>query len=338
MIIFHPDASDDAIAQVEDEVRRAGGRPLRSAGSEVVVIGVVGDDRVLSERLSSLITRPAVDRVVPVLRPYKLASRDFQPEDRVVRVGDSAIGRGTFALIAGVCTVETRAQTLGASRAAAAAGATFLRGGAWKPRTSPYTFQGLGADALPILAEAKAETGLPVVTEVMEPEHVALGADVIDVFQIGARSMQQYGLLREVGRSGKPVLLKRGMSSTVEEWLLAAEYILAEGNERIILCERGIRSFETATRGTLDLGGVAVAKRLTSLPIVVDPSHAAGARDYVLPLALAAVGAGADGIMVEIHTDPDHALCDGPQAIPAEHFGAFADAVHAFVATRATVG
>ena len=266
---------------------------------------------------------------------YKLVSRESTPASTVIEVRGRRIGDGYFGLIAGPCTIEDREQTLETARAVAAAGATMLRGGAFKPRTSPYAFQGLGLDALAILREAREETGLPVVTELLDPRHVAEVVDVADVVQIGARNMQNFLLLAEVGRIDKPVLLKRAPAASVEELLMAAEYVAKEGNERIILCERGIRTFERSTRYTLDLGSVAVLKEETHLPVVVDPSHAAGRRDLVLPLARAAAAVGADGVMVEAHPRPEVALCDGPQQIHTADLAAFAADV---AATAALVG
>lgn len=320
MIVMTAGASEAQMDAVEDEVRAVGASTMRSAGEEVTVIAVVGDERSLFGRLEGVAGMPGVARMVPVLTPYKLVSREFQPSDRQIVVGESRIGRGAFGLIAGPCAVENREQTLEACRAAQSGGARFLRGGVYKPRTSPYAFQGLGEEGFEILAEAKAETGLPVVSEVMEPAQIDGARDVVDVLQIGARSMHNFDLLREAGQSGLPILLKRGMAASVEEWLLAAEYILTQGNEDVVLCERGIRTFETSVRSTLDLGSVALAKRLTSLPVIVDPTHAPGRRDLVGPLAMAATAVGADGLIVEIHPEPEHALCDGPQAIRAGDF------------------
>ena len=250
-----------------------------------------------------------MEKVVPILKPYKLVSSDFRGRDAVVEVAGRPIGGGSFGLIAGPCAVESREQTLASARACKAAGATMLRGGAYKPRTSPYAFSGLGKPGLEILAEAREETGLPIVTEVMDPRQLEDVLEVADMIQLGARNMQNYDLLREVGRTSTPVLLKRGMASTIEEWLLSAEYIAREGNGDIVLCERGIRTFETATRSTLDISAVPVAKTQSSLPVIVDPSHAAGKRDLILPMARAAVVAGADGLIVEVHPAPEHALC-----------------------------
>ncbi len=258
--------------------------------------------------------------------------RELAREPTVIAVRGRRIGDSYFGLVAGPCTVEHREQALETARAVAAAGATMLRGGAFKARTSPYAFQGLGSEALEILREAREETGLPIVSELLDPRHVEEVVDAVDVVQIGARNMQNFMLLAEVGRVDRPVLLKRGPSASVEELLMAAEYVAKEGNERVILCERGIKTFEHATRYTLDLGSVAVLKRETHLPVIVDPSHAAGQRELVLPLARAAVAVGADGIMVEAHPRPEDALCDGPQQIPVGEFGAFADEIAALAA------
>jgi 3-deoxy-7-phosphoheptulonate synthase len=283
------------------------------------VIGAVGDREHVA-RLG-LEGSPGVDRVVPILKPYKLAStqlRHGQPS--VLEIGGRKVGGEHFALIAGPCTVESRDQTLETARVVKAAGATMLRGGAYKPRTSPYAFQGLGGAGLRLLQEAKEETGLPIVTELMDVRDLEAVAEVADVIQLGARNMQNYTLLTEVGRSGIPVLIKRGLSSTIEELLMAAEYVLKEGNEAVMLCERGIRTFEPAYRFTLDLMAIPVLKEQTHLPVVIDPSHAAGRRDWVLPMSLAAAAAGADGIIVEIHPEPEAAICDGPQALVADGF------------------
>ncbi len=269
---------------------------------------------------------------MPITKPYRLVARELAADPTVIEVDGRRIGDTYFGLIAGPCSVESREQTLTTARVVAAAGATMLRGGAFKPRTSPYTFQGLGLEALELLKEAKAETGLPIVTELMDPRHVEEVVEATDVIQIGARNSQNFLLLSEVGRAEKPVLLKRGLSSSVEELLMAAEYVAKEGNDRIILCERGIKTFETATRFTLDLGAVAVLKNETHLPVIVDPSHAAGRRDLVLPLSRAAAAVGADGIIVETHPHPEEALSDAAQQIPTSQFADFAAEVAAVVA------
>jgi 3-deoxy-7-phosphoheptulonate synthase len=270
---------------------------------------------------------------VPISKPYKLSSTQFKHGERtVLDIAGRKVGGNSFAMIAGPCTVESREQTLETARAVRDAGGTLFRGGAYKPRTSPYAFQGLGQEGLRLLAEAKAETGLPIVTELMDTRDLEQVLEVADVIQIGARNMQNYTLLAEVGRSGCPVLLKRGLSATLEELLMAAEYVLKEGNEAVMLCERGIRTFETAYRFTLDLMAVPVLKELSHLPVIVDPSHAAGRRDLVMPLSLAAAAVGADGIIVEVHPHPEQAICDGPQQLYADEFGEYVERVQAAAA------
>jgi 3-deoxy-7-phosphoheptulonate synthase len=326
MIVMKEGASDGQIQAIVDRVTAAGAQAHVSRGEFVTVIGAIGDDREMIAQLD-LEGLDGVERVVPILKPYKLVSREFRHGDLPVVVDGVKTGGGSFCLIAGPCTVETREQTLDTARVVKAAGAAMLRGGAYKPRTSPYTFQGLGKPALEILAEAKEETGLPIVTELMDVRQLDDVLEVADVIQLGARNMQNFDLMREVGRTDKAVLLKRGLANTIEEWLLSAEYIAKEGNERIMLCERGIRTFETATRSTLDLSAVPVAKNLSALPVIVDPSHAMGRRDFILPMARAAVAAGADGLIVEVHPSPEHALCDGPQALYSDTFGAWVEDV-----------
>jgi 3-deoxy-7-phosphoheptulonate synthase len=323
LIVMKATASHEDIQAVVERVESIGARSHLVQGEEVAVIGAIGDrEHVMRLGLDAY---PGVDKVVPILKPYKLASAELRPGGRsVLDIGGAKIGGEHFALIAGPCTVETRDQTLSTARVVKEAGATLLRGGAYKPRTSPYSFQGLGEAGLRILAEAKAQTGLPIVTELMDVRDLEAVLEVADLIQIGARNMQNYTLLTEVGRSGCAVMIKRGLSSTVEELLMAAEYVLKEGNERVILCERGIRTFETAYRFTLDLTAIPVLKELSHLPVVVDPSHAAGRRDLVEPLSLAAAAVGADGIIVEVHPDPDEAICDGPQALHSHDFAAFA--------------
>ncbi len=329
MIVMKETATVDEIDAVVAKIERAGALAHRSQGARVTVIGAIGDvEQDVSVEGLGLEGQPGVDRVVPILKPYKLASAQITHGERtVLDIGGRKVGGDNFALIAGPCTVETREQTLQTARVVRDAGATLLRGGAYKPRTSPYAFQGLGQEGLRLLAEAKAETGLPVVTELMDIGDLQPVLEVADVIQIGARNMQNYPLLAEVGRSGCPALLKRGLSSTLDELLMAAEYILKEGNPNVMLCERGIRTFETAYRFTLDLMAVPVLKELSHLPVIVDPSHAAGRRDLVLPLSLAAAAVGADGIIVEVHPNPDEAICDGPQALRAEDFAEYALAV-----------
>jgi 3-deoxy-7-phosphoheptulonate synthase len=327
MIVMKPTASEEEIAHVVARVESVGARAHISKGEEVTVIGAIGD-REHVQRLE-LEGAPGVAQVVPILKPYKLSSSQLRPsgERSVFEIGGRRIGGGNFALIAGPCTVESREQLLETARAVKDGGASMLRGGAYKPRTSPYAFQGLGQEGLRLLAEAKAETGLPVVTELMDVRDIEAVAEVADVVQVGARNMQNYTLLSEIGRSGLPVLLKRGPAATLEELLMAAEYVLKEGNEQVILCERGIRTFETAYRYTLDLMAVPVLQRLSHLPVVVDPSHAAGRRDLVGPLSLAAAAVGADGIIVEVHPNPEEAICDGPQQLRLEDFAEYASLV-----------
>jgi 3-deoxy-7-phosphoheptulonate synthase len=324
---------DSTAAQVEEVVARlaeAGAHARVSAGRDGTVIGAIGERELLAAL--PLEGFPGVEQVLPILKPYKLVSRELVADPTVIDVRGRRLGGGYFGFIAGPCTVEYREQTLETARAVAAAGASMLRGGVFKPRTSPYAFQGLGEEGLANLAEARDETGLPLVTELMDPRHVDAVVAVADVVQIGARNMQNFSLLSEVGSIGKPVLLKRGPSASVEELLMAAEYVVKEGNEQVILCERGIRTFERSTRYTLDIGAVPVLKQETHLPVIVDPSHAAGRRELVGPLARAAVAAGADGIIVEVHPRPEEALCDGPQQIPVGEFDAFADEIRSLVA------
>ncbi len=323
LIVMKATASPEEIQAVIERVESIGARSHVVQGEEVAVIGAIGDREHVA-RLG-LDASPGVDKVVPILKPYKLASAELHQGGRsVLDIGGAKIGGEHFALIAGPCTVESREQTLATARVVRDGGATFLRGGAYKPRTSPYSFQGLGEAGLRILAEAKAETGLPIVTELMDVRDVEAVVAVADVVQIGARNMQNYTLLTEIGRSGCPVMIKRGLASTLEELLMAAEYVLKEGNENVMLCERGIRTFETAYRFTLDLMAIPVLKQLSHLPVIVDPSHAAGRRDLVEPLSLAAAAAGADGIIVEVHPDPEEAICDGPQALHSDDFARFA--------------
>jgi 3-deoxy-7-phosphoheptulonate synthase len=331
MIVMKQDATEEQIQAITARVEAAGARTHRINGEELTVLGVIGD-REHVQRLE-LEGAPGVDKLVPILKPYKLASEQIRHgEPSVLEIGGRKIGGEHFALIAGPCTVESRDQTLATARVVKQGGAAFFRGGAYKPRTSPYAFQGLGQEGLRLLAEAKAETGLPIVTELMDVRDVEQVLAVADVVQIGARNMQNYTLLTEIGRAGIPVLLKRGLSATLEELLMASEYVLKEGNEAVMLCERGIRTFETAYRFTLDLMAVPVLKGLTHLPVVVDPSHAAGRRDLVGPLSLAAAAVGADGIIVEVHPRPEAAICDGPQQLVAEDFAAYAAKVEAAAA------
>ena len=322
MIVMKAEATPEEVRAVVERVESVGARAHVSEGEEVTVIGAVGDREHV--RRLGLEGHSGVEQVIPILKPYKLASSQFARGERtVLDIDGRRVGGEHFAFIAGPCTVETLDQTVTTARAVRDAGASLFRGGAYKPRTSPYSFQGLGQEGLHLLAAAKAESGLPVVTECMDARDLDAVLEVADVLQVGARIMQNYPLLTEIGRSGRPVLLKRGLSSTLEDLLMAAEYILKEGNEDVMLCERGIRTFETAYRFTLDLMAIPALKELTHLPVIVDPSHAAGKRDFVEPMSLAAAAAGADGIIVEVHSEPDDAICDGPQQLRAEDFAGF---------------
>jgi 3-deoxy-7-phosphoheptulonate synthase len=333
MIVMTPQASVDEIDAVKARLESIGHlHVLVMPGELTTAIGAIGDPEGVAEL--GIEGMPGVDRVVPISRPYKLASSELaHHEPTVLEIAGRRVGGGdTFCLIAGPCTVESREQTLNVARAVADAGASMLRGGAFKPRTSPFAFKGLGMPALEILAEARAETGLPVVTELLDPRHAEAVGACADVVQIGARNMQNYSLLEIAGQLGKPVLIKRGLSSTVEELLMAADYVLKEGNEAVILCERGIRTFENATRFTLDLSAVPWLKLHTHLPVIVDPSHAAGDRRLVAPLSRAAAAAGADGLLVEVAPDPEVALCDGPQQLAVPDFAEYASEVAAHAA------
>ncbi|MBA3947000.1 MAG: 3-deoxy-7-phosphoheptulonate synthase [Herpetosiphonaceae bacterium] len=288
-------------------------------GEHCDIVGIIGSG-ITNDLGSELESMSGVDRTVRISQPYKLASRAFHPQRTIVQVGNVAIGGDEIVVIAGPCSVESETQIVETARIVQAAGATLLRGGAYKPRTSPYAFRGMGVKGLELLALARAATGLPVVTEVMTPQDVEVVASYADMLQIGARNMQNYYLLEEAGRSGKPVMIKRGLSATIEEWLLSAEYVLAQGNPNVVLCERGIRTFETATRNTLDLNAVAYAKRLSHLPVLADPSHGTGKWHLVTPLSLASIAAGADGLILEVHPDPDRALSDGAQSLNPHNF------------------
>src|SRR4051794_13119101 len=319
MIVMKEEATPEQIAAVVKRVESVGARTHVSQGELMTVIGAIGDrEHVANLGLDGF---PGVDHLTPITKPYKLSSLQFKKnEPTVLDILGRKIGEENFMMIAGPCTVESRDQMLDTARIVKDAGAQLLRGGAYKPRTSPYSFHGLGQAGLKLLAEAKAETGMPIVTECMDVRDLEAVAEVADVIQLGARNMQNYTLLTEVGRAGIPVLIKRGLSSTIEELLMAAEYVLKEGNEAVMLCERGIRTFETSYRFTLDLMAIPVLKEQTHLPVVIDPSHAAGRRDWVLPMSLAAAAAGADGIIVEVHPEPEAAICDGPQAMIADGF------------------
>jgi 3-deoxy-7-phosphoheptulonate synthase len=328
VVVMTPEASDSQINAVVDRVAAAGGEAFVSRGVERTIIGLVGD--IERFRALNLRTLAGVADVVRISVPYKLVAREHHPDMTTVYVAGVPIGPDTLTLIAGPCAVETPEQTLDAARMAKGAGAALLRGGAFKPRTSPYAFQGLGEAGLRILSEVRAETGLPIVTEVVDPHDVDLVASYADMLQVGTRNMQNFALLQAVGEVGLPVMIKRGMSATIEEWLMAAEYVARRGNLDIVLCERGIRTFETSTRNTLDISAVPLAHGLSHLPVIVDPSHSGGRRDLVLPLARAAIAAGADGVIVDVHPHPESALCDGPQALVDGDLRALAQAVRLF--------
>ena len=318
LVVMKKDSSEQELEGLLQKLSQSSLAGHLSRGVERTVVGVVG--QTYPELRDTLELLPGVEEVIPISKPYKLSSREFQPENTTVQVGDVLIGGDDLVVIAGPCAVETERQVLETATAVKAAGATMLRGGAFKPSTSPYTFRGLGKIGLEILAMAREETGLPFITEVLTPEEVELVARYADVLQIGARNMQNFVLLDEVGKAGKPVMLKRGMSATLQEWLLSAEYILSQGNRKLILCERGVRTFETYTRNTMDISAIPAIKKLSHLPIIGDPSHATGRRELVAPLAFAAVAAGADGLIIEVHPNPDQALKDGPQSLTFEDF------------------
>jgi 3-deoxy-7-phosphoheptulonate synthase len=318
IVVMKVGSGQDEISRVTNRIESVGLKAHISEGIEHTVIGVLG--QVFPELRDALELLPGVDQVIPVSKPYKLASREFHPLDTIIEINGVAIGSNEIVVMAGPCAIESEEQLMSTAHAVKAAGATVLRGGAFKPRTSPYQFRGLGENGLKILAQAGKETQMPVITEVMSPDHVDLVAKYADILQIGARNMQNFILLDEVGKTKKPVLLKRGLSSSIQEWLLAAEYILAQGNEQIILCERGIRTFETYTRNTMDLSAIPIIEKVSHLPIIADPSHATGKWYLVTPLALAAVAAGADGVLIEVHPNPDLALIDGPQSLTFDNF------------------
>jgi len=312
---------DSGQKEIDDILKRLAEHGLTghlSKGVERTVIGVVG--QTYPELRDMLELLPGVEDVIPITKPYKLSSREFQSQDTVIRIGDLTIGSGELVVMAGPCAVESEEQLLETARAVKAAGANILRGGAFKPSTSPYAFRGLGEEGLKILAQAREETGMPIITEVLTPEDVGLVLRYADILQVGARNMQNFVLLDEVGKAGKPVMLKRGMSATIQEWLLSAEYILSQGNRQLMLCERGIRTFETYTRNTMDVSAIPIIEKVSHLPIIADPSHGTGKWYLVAPLALAAVAAGADGVMIEVHPSPDYALKDGPQSLTFDNF------------------
>jgi len=318
IIVLKSGSTQSDVDYISEKLQDKGLKVHVSQGEERIIIGAIGDERILRE--AALAAYPAVEKVLPILKPFKLASRDFHDENTRITIGDAVIGGNEVGVIAGPCSVETREGLLEVARSVKKSGAKLLRGGAFKPRSSPYAFQGLGEEGLKYLAEARDETGLKVVTELMDPRDAELVDRYADMIQIGARNMSNFNLLKEVGKMKKPVLLKRGLSSTVKEWLMSAEYILDEGNMEVILCERGVRTFETETRNTLDLSCVPLVQSLSHLPIIVDPSHAVGRADLVAPMCMAAVAAGTNGLLIEVHESPEDALCDGPQSLKLDDF------------------
>lgn len=321
IIVLKPGASDEDIDHIVKKLEARGLKAHISKGTERTIVGVIGDtSKVTEDEADAVRAIDFVENVMRIIKPYKLASREFKKESTVIDIRGITIGGKKIPVVAGPCAVETGGVVLDVAEKARKAGASFIRGGAFKPRTSPYAFQGLGEEGLKILAEAREKTGMPIVTEIMDPRDLDIMVKYTDVIQIGARNMQNFRLLLEVGTVDKPVLLKRGLSSTIQEWLMAAEYIMSKGNHKVILCERGIRTFETATRNTLDLSAVPLLKTLTHLPVVVDPSHGVGKRELVAPMSRAAVAAGADGLLLEVHSNPEEALSDGDQSIRPEDF------------------
>jgi len=321
IIVLKPDATEDAIRHILKKLESKGLKASISKGTERTIIGVIGDtSKITEDEENAIRVMTGVESVMRILKPYKLASREFRHEDTLIEVGGRVIGGRKIHVIAGPCAVENRTQMITVAERVKEAGATFIRGGAYKPRTSPYSFQGLGEEGLKYLVEAREKTGLPVVTEIMDPRDMDVIVKYADVIQIGARNMQNFRLLLEVGSVKKPVLLKRGLSATIKEWLMSAEYIMSQGNHQVILCERGIRTFETATRNTLDLSAVPLLKQLTHLPVVVDPSHGVGKWDLVAPMAKAAIAAGADGLLIEVHPNPEEAMSDGEQSLKPDSF------------------
>lgn len=321
IIVLRPTATEEEIRRIVKKIEGYGLKASISKGTERTVIGVIGDtSKITEEEEDAIRVMPGVENVMRILKPYKLASRDFKREDTTITVRGNVIGGKKIHVIAGPCAVENRTMLMSIAEKVKYAGATFIRGGAFKPRTSPYSFQGLGEEGLKYLSDAREKTGLPVVTELMDPRDIEVILKYVDIVQIGARNMQNFRLLLEVGTCNKPVLLKRGLSATIKEWLMAAEYIMSQGNQNVILCERGIRTFETATRNTLDLSAVPVLKELTHLPVVVDPSHGVGKWGLVAPMSKAAIAIGADGLLIEVHTNPEEALSDGEQSLKPDAF------------------
>lgn len=320
IIVLRPGATEQQLKRIIKKLEHRGLKTNVSKGTARTIIGVIGDtSKVTEEEENAIKVMPGVEDAMRILKPYKLASRDFRKDDTVIRIKGKVVGGKKIQVMAGPCAVENKTMLMGIAEKIKDAGASFVRGGAFKPRSSPYSFQGLGEEGLKYLSEVKKKTGLPIVTELMDPRDIKVIEEYADIIQIGARNMQNFRLLLEVGTCNRPVLLKRGLSATIKEWLMAAEYIMSKGNQKVILCERGIRTFETATRNTLDLSAVPVLKQLTHLPVIVDPSHGVGKWDLVAPMAKAAVAAGADGLMIEVHTNPEEAMSDGEQSLrPAD--------------------
>ncbi|MDD5938907.1 MAG: 3-deoxy-7-phosphoheptulonate synthase [Clostridiales bacterium] len=329
VVVMRPGTEQREIEKLVAQFQLQGLQVGVTNGVGCTILGLVGDTTNLD--MDKISMNEHVERVMRVQEPYKKANRKFHPEDTVVTAGSARIGGGNFSVIAGPCSVESEEQIIGVAEDVQRSGAALLRGGAFKPRTSPYSFQGMGVEGLDLLLEAKAATGMPIVTELMSPKYCQLFEDKVDVIQIGARNMQNFDLLKEVGKMSKPVLLKRGLANSYEEWIMSAEYIMSEGNENVILCERGIRTFETYTRNTLDVSAIPCIKKMSHLPVIVDPSHSAGMYWLVEPLALAAVAAGADGLIIEVHNDPANAKCDGQQSLTPEHFDQLMGKVGALV-------
>ncbi|MCW3491300.1 3-deoxy-7-phosphoheptulonate synthase [Dethiobacter alkaliphilus] len=323
IIVMETGVKEDQVQQVVDRLEKAGLGTHLSVGEFKTIIGAIGDEKIVREL--ALDALPFVEKVLPITKPFKLVSREFQEQSTSFKVGNCTIGADEVVVMAGPCAVESEEQLLESAEGVKAAGAQILRGGAFKPRTSPYSFQGLEEEGLKILARVREKTGLPIVTEVMDQHTVGVVAEYADIIQVGTRNMQNFYMLRELGKLDKPILLKRGLSATIEEWLMAAEYIASGGNRKVILCERGIRTFETATRNTLDLSAIPVVKHLTHLPVIVDPSHGTGNWRWVPSMSRAAVAAGADGLMVEVHPRPEEALCDGAQSLTVEKFEALTE-------------
>ena len=330
VIILKPKTKEEEIRRLTEELEGQGVKVNPVIGSELIILGLVGDTSKIDSR--KIEANDVVEKVMHVQEPFKKANRMFHPHNSIVKVGNSEIGGNKIAMIAGPCSVESEEQLTFVAEEVKKLGANFLRGGAFKPRTSPYSFQGLKYDGLELLKIAREKTGLPIVTEIMSPYDIEIFERDVDVIQVGARNMQNFDLLNELGKTTKPILLKRGLSATIEEWLMSAEYIMAGGNENVILCERGIRTFETYTRNTLDLSAIPAIKKLSHLPVIVDPSHATGKRFMISPLAKAAIAVGADGLIIEVHNNPEKALCDGPQSIRPDHYDTLVQELRAIAA------